>query len=109
MLYANQLYGLGMREYITDLKRKRAQEGLGMSIEFKEKLEEMLWRPHNLEIKKMQMRLQQSKYDERKVLSKIEELVQKYKTQCLPRKERLKYSKQTPLKVLREDFKVMKL
>lgn len=69
----------------------------------------MLWRPHDLEIKKIQQKLRDTKCDERKLLFKIEELVQKYKEQCLPKKERKKYSQQTPLNILREDYYSLKL
>jgi len=46
MLYANQLYTLGLREYIGNLKRKRKSEGMDFSPEFQAKLEEMLIKPH---------------------------------------------------------------
>ena len=57
MLYANQLYMLGLREYIGNLKRKRRSEGMDFSPEFQTKLEEMLIKPHQEQIIRWRMKL----------------------------------------------------
>ena len=67
---------------------------------------------HENKISKMQLRLKtnlKGEKEEIKVHAKIINLVEKYKAQCFPRKERKRFSKDTPLKVLRDEYMKYKL
>ena len=76
-----------------------------MSSRFKTRLEEILWRPHETRIKRLQTQLAiKNNAYEKKVHYRILDLITQYEEECLPEELREKFSQKTAEHVLKAEY-----
>ena len=76
-----------------------------VSSKFKSRLEEILWRPHETRIKRLQTQLAiKNRAYEKKVHYRILNLITQYEEECLVEEARNKFSEKTAEHVLKAEY-----